>query len=68
MENSTEYVGVSPGTSYPSSPWDLSLILSNRDITDTAKIEKGGGEVMPYFFLNSWVNINSHFILGLGSN
>lgn len=41
MENSTAYVGVSPGTSYSSSPWDFSLILSNRYITGTAKIEKG---------------------------
>lgn len=41
MENSTEYVRVSPGTPHSSSPWDFSLILSNRDITDTAKIEKG---------------------------
>lgn len=47
--------------------WDLSLILSNRYFTDTAKIEKGG-KTMPYFFLISWVNIFSHFILGLGLN
>lgn len=60
-----EYVGVSPGSPHSSSPWDLSLILSNRYFTDTAKIEKGG-KTMPYFFLISWVNIFSHFILGLG--
>lgn len=41
MKNSTEYVGVSPETPYSSSPWDFSLILSNRYITDIAKIEKG---------------------------
>lgn len=42
MENSTEYVGVSHGTPHLSLPQDLSLILSNRYFTDTAKIEKGG--------------------------
>lgn len=42
MENRTEYGGVLPGTPHSSLPWDLSLTLSNRYITDTAKIEKGG--------------------------
>lgn len=42
LENSTECVGDSPGTPHSSLPWDLSLTLSNRYITDTAKIEKGG--------------------------
>lgn len=41
MGNSTEYGGVLPGTPHSSLPWDLSLTLSNRYITDTAKIEKG---------------------------
>lgn len=51
-ENSTEYVGVSPGTAHSFSPWDLSLILSNRYITDTAKIEKKGEKQCLISFLS----------------
>lgn len=42
MENTTEYVAVSPGTPHSSLHWDFSLIVSNRYISDTSKIEKGG--------------------------